>query len=271
MSAQQTVMNMLDEWLAAATIADITPAKAANPAKDEHSCELQPDSGFCEGLRIPANSPVEPALVGTDSQTFASIRILTNHSESLHPCGFSQDLQDSQGFPLQLHDARTCQGCLQRLRAGTCAQPEAAGLIPPGQGFGIAWPPQGHAAGCAGFSLKAPGKAPDRPYRLSAAEGDAAHAKAWDDAAVSRFTRRTARLQRQGFSELDAEDLAERLHLRDVQGDDRAPCLECRHLDGTTATGWHCGNHRLADVPRNLPGDLVTLLQRCPALSKGAA
>jgi hypothetical protein len=37
MSAQQTVMDMLNEWLAAATIADTTPAKVANPAKDEHS------------------------------------------------------------------------------------------------------------------------------------------------------------------------------------------------------------------------------------------
>jgi hypothetical protein len=275
MSAQQTVMDMLDEWLAAATIADTTPAKAANPAKDEHSCGLQPDSGFREGLRIPANLHVEPALVCADSQTFASIRKLANHSESQYPCGLSQDSQDSQdsqGFPPQLQGVRTCEGCLHRLRAATCAQPEAAGLMTPaGQGFGIAWPPQGHAAECAAFTSKAPSKVSDRPYRLSAAEGDAAHATAWDDASVSLFIRRTERLQRQGFRDSDAEDLAERLHLRDVQQDGRALCLECRYLTGTTATAWRCGNHKSASVPHNLAGDLVTLLQRCPAFSRGSA
>lgn len=178
---------------------------------------------------------------------------------------------ESQGLPPQLQDFHTCRGCLHRLRAGTCAQPEAAGLTPAGQGFGIAWPPQGHAAGCAAFSPKAPSRGPCRPYSLSAAEGDAAHAKAWDDTSVGLFTRRTARLQRQGFRKSDAEDLAERMHLRDVQQDGRVLCLECRYLTGTTATAWRCGNHTSASVPHNLAGDLVTLLQRCPAFSTGSA
>lgn len=207
-------------------------------------------------------------LRASKSELLALLTPPPSNKTEEEPWGYPQELH---GFPLQVQRTRSCHDCLHRLRAGTCAQPEAAGLTPAGQGFGIALAPQGHAAICAAFTSKAPGKATDRPYRLSAAEGDAAHATAWDDASVSLFIRRTERLQRQGFRDSDAEDLAERLHLRDVQQDGRALCLECRYLTGTTATAWRCGNHKTASVPHNLAGDLVTLLQRCPAFSRGSA
>ena len=46
---------------------------------------------------------------------------------------------------------RRCADCRHRLGAGTCAEPERAGLIAAGAGFGIAWPPQLHATTCPAF------------------------------------------------------------------------------------------------------------------------
>lgn len=99
-----------------------------------------------------------------------------------------------------------------------------------------------------------------RPYRLSRPEADAAHAEPWDEAACSRFVARVSLFLRRGIAATDADDLAERLHLRDAQGDERALCLECAHY-----RSGRCGNHRRAglyspDLGRNLAG----LLQRCP-------
>lgn len=98
-----------------------------------------------------------------------------------------------------------------------------------------------------------------RPYSLTPAEANAAHAEPWDDAACGRFVARVTLFMRRGINATDADDLAERLHLRDVQGDARRLCLECAHLNGR-----RCGNARAAGVGRDLPGDLVTTLQRCP-------
>jgi hypothetical protein len=100
-----------------------------------------------------------------------------------------------------------------------------------------------------------------RPYRLTAAEADAAHAEPWDDAACGRFVARVSLFLRRGIYATDADDLAERLHLRDLQGDDRRLCLECAHL--VERNGRRCGNARAASVGRDLPADLATLLQRC--------
>ncbi len=102
----------------------------------------------------------------------------------------------------------------------------------------------------------------ERPYRLSRAEGDAAHAEPWDDTAISRFVARVSLFLRRRIDATDADDLAERLHLRDVQGDDRVLCVECAHLRGRPGA-WACGNHVAADVGRDLAGDLVTTMQRC--------
>ena len=167
--------------------------------------------------------------------------------------------EDAQG----VRAPRTCTACTHRLRAGTCAVPERAGLIPVGAGFGIFWPPAGHAATCPAWCSKAPAATATRPYRLSQAQADAAHAEPWDDGAIARFRARAADIQRRGVGEDDAEDLAELLHLRDVSGDRRRLCVECRHLLGSAATGWRCSNHRLAGMPVALAGDLVVSLAQC--------
>lgn len=49
-------------------------------------------------------------------------------------------------------NAKTCADCLHLLRHGTCGEPVVAGLMP---SFGIVWPPDGHATGCAAFSARA--------------------------------------------------------------------------------------------------------------------
>lgn len=184
------------------------------------------------------------------------------------------DEGDVEKFPAATDPTRACAcaDCTHLLPRSTCAIPLKARLIPEAEGVGIAWLHEGHAA--EGEALEGGPAAPmppERPYILTHAEADAAHAKAWSGEQIASFETRREAIQRRGFSSDNAEDLAERLHLRDVQGDDRALCLECRHLRGTTATGRRCGNHRIAEAPRNLPGDLVTLLQRCPAFSKESA
>lgn len=106
-----------------------------------------------------------------------------------------------------------------------------------------------------------------RPYRLAQAEADAAHAQPWDDAAIGLFVARVSLFLRRGISASDADDLAERLHLRDVQKDVRRLCLECAHLSGRAGPGgaWRCGSHRTAEVGHDALGELATWLQRCPA------
>ncbi len=162
--------------------------------------------------------------------------------------------------------APTCAGCRHFGRRRTCLEPVAAGLLTETEGFGIVWPPEGHGASCPAYISKTPTAAADRPYKLTQAEGDAAPAEPWDDAAIGRFEARVALLMRRGFSDDDADALAERLHLRDVQMDDRRLCLECIHLAGR-AGAWQCGKHRTARVMRELPDELATRLQRCPGFT----
>lgn len=102
-----------------------------------------------------------------------------------------------------------------------------------------------------------------RPYKPSQAEGDAAHAEPWDDAACARFVARVSLSLRRGINATDADDLAERLHLRDVQGDDRHLCVECRHY-----RPGRCGNPRAAGLHSSDVGrDLAGMLQRCPGFA----
>ena len=101
--------------------------------------------------------------------------------------------------------------------------------------------------------------APAPPYRLAPADADRCHAGGWDDAEIARFVARVALFMRRGINATDADDLAERLTLRDRDADDRVICAECRHyLPG------RCGNHRsalmtTADIGR----DLAAMLRRC--------
>jgi hypothetical protein len=110
---------------------------------------------------------------------------------------------------------------------------------------------------------RATGSAADalrRPYALSQADADAAHAVAWNDAQIGRFTHRVVLFIRRCINATDADDLAEGLHLRDLQGDDRIMCIECRHLQGSACGNWRAAGLASAGISR----DLAVQLQRCP-------
>jgi len=84
---------------------------------------------------------------------------------------------------------------------------------------------------------------------------------------IDTFTARLARFTDKGLTLADAEQQADRLVIRDREGDGRGLCLECAHLHG--AGRWRCGNWHRAEVATqlrdaHLPGALVLTLQRCP-------
>ena len=82
---------------------------------------------------------------------------------------------------------------------------------------------------------------------------------AWTDADIARFLDRRARLMRWGWAQPQAEKLAERLHRRDLEGDDRRVCLECANLSGRRCGQWRQARLCCAAVP----ADLTQALQRC--------
>ena len=83
---------------------------------------------------------------------------------------------------------------------------------------------------------------------------------AWTDADIARFLDRRARLIRWGWAQPQAEKLAERLHLRDLEGDDRRDCLECLNM----RRDRRCSARTVADVPGGeLIDALPAILQRC--------
>lgn len=82
----------------------------------------------------------------------------------------------------------------------------------------------------------------------------------WSDADIAYFNSMRERLMYWRWSEVDAEAMAERLVIRDHQGDDRATCLECRHH-----RLGRCGNHHRAGLQgREVGHELSVMLQRCP-------
>ena len=88
------------------------------------------------------------------------------------------------------------------------------------------------------------------------------HSTAMNSGEIDTYTARLARFTDKGMSLADAERLADKLVIRDRDGDDRRLCLECTHLQGFGR--WRCGNWQAADVVRDgLARDLVLLLQRC--------
>jgi hypothetical protein len=79
---------------------------------------------------------------------------------------------------------------------------------------------------------------------------------------VDIITARLARFTDKGVSYDEAERLADKLVIRDREGDDRGLCLEYAHLQGYGR--WRCGNWKKAEVARDwLARDLAFTLQRC--------
>ncbi|MCG3189303.1 MAG: hypothetical protein LKCHEGNO_01623 [Burkholderiaceae bacterium] len=68
-----------------------------------------------------------------------------------------------------------------------------------------------------------------RPYRLSSSEAERCHSPHWSDPEIATFVGRVTLLMRRGMSATDADDLAERLTLRDREGHDRLTRALQRH------------------------------------------
>ena len=173
---------------------------------------------------------------------FADTRKPENDPQARANACDSQNSQNSQGGT-----AKTCAGCSNRSKHGTCGEPAAAGLAPK---FEIRWAPAGHAQTCPAYIAEAPTPAQDRPYRVSKDAADRCHLGGWNDAEIELFTTRTLHFIRRGITVGDADDLAERLTLRDRDGDDLRMCIECKHGRGACCPGG-------SPLP-------VGLLTRCP-------
>lgn len=102
---------------------------------------------------------------------------------------------------------------------------------------------------------------------MTSAEINLAMPRAWGDRELSRFQFRAGLFARRGFAAERAEHLADRLALRDMQGDDRRVCMECEHLQAdhprhgrgcfAAQQGWFT-----EPTPKNLT-PLLDTLQRC--------
>ena len=155
--------------------------------------------------------------------------------------------------------ARHCVDCEHLGPRGTCFEPVAAGLRTEQEGYGIAWPDEGQATTCQAFSAKVPQLGQERPHKLTREQLHVAHAEPWTGADIAQFQARTAAIQRHGYGEQDAEDLAEQLHLRDVGREPMVMCMECSHY-----RPGRCGNHRAAGLATNVVGrELATTFQHC--------
>ena len=211
---------------------------------------------------------VTPASRLTDDLRVALRACKTDLVDLLHRVTATDPDQDADIQTAARPDfaTRACGQCANQLQYGNCGEPVAAELA---SSFGIFWAPHGHAEGCTAFAAKASAAARDRPYRMSREQGDVAHEVPWDDPTISLFLARMRRFVHAGLGEQDAEDLAERLTLRDRKGDDRRLCLECLWLgDSGRCIAASTGRIQGADR-RHEP--VPTILLRCPAfgLRKG--
>jgi hypothetical protein len=82
--------------------------------------------------------------------------------------------------------------------------------------------------------------------------------------AFDPFHDRMDRLHDAGLSKDDAALMALRLKRRDIEGDDRHVCAECRHLSGGV-NEWRCSQwqkrqHNGPEIPSDL---VVMILHRC--------
>ena len=82
---------------------------------------------------------------------------------------------------------------------------------------------------------------------------------AMNGAEIEAFTARVERFTDKGLGLDDANNLANKLVIRDRDQDDRRLCLECAHFTANTS----CRNHKAADVPPMVGGDFSVGLQRC--------
>ena len=94
------------------------------------------------------------------------------------------------------------------------------------------------------------------------------HSTAMNGREIEMFSARLGRFTDKGVGLDQSEALAERLLVRDREGDGRSLCLECQHLAGQAAPAWRCSNWERAGISHSaahnqLATDLVLRLQSC--------
>ena len=90
------------------------------------------------------------------------------------------------------------------------------------------------------------------------------HSAAMTGAEIDRMVSRVERFVARGVDLIEATALADKLVLRDRDGDDRRLCLECDHL----RPGERCGVRTVADVSGGRLIDALPNLQRCNQFKK---
>lgn len=90
------------------------------------------------------------------------------------------------------------------------------------------------------------------------------HSAAMTGAEIDCMVSRVERFVARGVDLIEATALADKLVLRDRDGDDRRLCLECDHL----RPGERCGVRTVADVSGGRLIDALPNLQRCNQFKK---
>jgi hypothetical protein len=95
------------------------------------------------------------------------------------------------------------------------------------------------------------------------------NSSAMNSVEVDIFISRLIRFTDMGLGLVPAEQLADRLVIRDRDSDDRTICFECSNL----RVGWRCGNWARAGVAiraidANLPFEFMSLMQRCDGFNQ---
>ena len=96
------------------------------------------------------------------------------------------------------------------------------------------------------------------------------HSDAMTGAEIDRMVLRVALFGVRSLNLTDATVLADKLVVRDRDGDDRKSCMECQNLSGLP-NGWCCSAWRLAGIGRqSVSTDMVLRLQRCDGFKEAA-
>ncbi len=237
-----------DKPAAVAMVADLVVAAPAACPPVSPACPQVADDGIPNAGAV---SPVSPFVPTETAQVAAAIHF---------------GREDLAGEPMRA-GLNTSRAPLRLVRRATCGEPVATGLLTGEGGFTNVSPTAVHGATCRAYTGTMPTAAADRPHRLTSDEADRCHAPCWGDAEKAAFTARRKRFALLGRA--DANDLAERLTLRDRDGDDRRLCLECTWL-GETGRCLAAATGRIPGADRRLK-PAQTVLQRCEAfgLRKG--
>lgn len=185
------------------------------------------------GLRDSLSAAVRPELHGC---TPSAMQLCNRYNRpELHGC-IAHGVQPCNCLPPPATPSATTVQLRDALRGVARATGDATAVQPPGASDAWCWP----------------------------------HAEAMNGAELQTFAARERLFIRRGADEAVAENLADRLVIRDRQRDHRRTCLECQHY-----RHGRCGNRQRAGLQSAEIGrDLGSLLQHChgfaPALDRAS-